>query len=305
VRTLTAAVLVAATAGALARVDWRLELACHVRAQYMWLLSGLAMALVGLRDWQWAAVAAAGAGVEAVGLWPRSVHQVATANGLRLRALLINVLRDSQAYDQVASLLEREQPDVAFLQETTEAWAAALQRLQSTFPFSVAVPRRDGFGMMLLSRRPIEHAEVVRIGPIAVPSIQARIRLGERAVTVIGTHPFAPTGGPRALLRRQQLAALAQRTAGMGGPVVILADLNTTPWSPLFRDLLQHGRLRDTRAGFGVQASWPSPLPAWMRIPIDHCLVSEEFAVRQRRIGPKVGSDHRPVIVDLVLRPLR
>ena len=56
--------------------------------------------------------------------------------------------------------------------------------------------------------------------------------------------------------------------------------------------------LCDTRAGFGYQGSFPAS-SAILRIPIDHVLVSCEVGVRARRIGPDVGSDHLPVIVDL------
>jgi endonuclease/exonuclease/phosphatase (EEP) superfamily protein YafD len=34
-------------------------------------------------------------------------------------------------------------------------------------------------------------------------------------------------------------------------------------------------------------------------IPLDHCLVSEEWHVSERRVGPHLGSDHRPVIATL------
>jgi endonuclease/exonuclease/phosphatase (EEP) superfamily protein YafD len=56
--------------------------------------------------------------------------------------------------------------------------------------------------------------------------------------------------------------------------------------------------LRDTRAGFGIQASWPTQIPP-LGIPLDHCLVSPELVVLDRRLGPAVGSDHRPVILEL------
>jgi len=59
--------------------------------------------------------------------------------------------------------------------------------------------------------------------------------------------------------------------------------------------------LPDSRAGRGIQPSWPASLPAALRIPIDHCLVSPGIAVVGRQLGPQVGSHHLPVIVDLAV----
>jgi endonuclease/exonuclease/phosphatase (EEP) superfamily protein YafD len=58
--------------------------------------------------------------------------------------------------------------------------------------------------------------------------------------------------------------------------------------------------LCDTRAGFGLQASFPA-WSAVMRIPIDHVLASCSIGVRDRWIGPDIGSDHLPVLIDLVV----
>ena len=60
------------------------------------------------------------------------------------------------------------------------------------------------------------------------------------------------------------------------------------------------GVLLPSRLGFGVQATWPSVyrIPPMM-IPIDHCLVSPDVRVVGRRVGPHIGSDHLPVIVEL------
>ena len=71
----------------------------------------------------------------------------------------------------------------------------------------------------------------------------------------------------------------------------ILGDLNVSPWSPHFGGLLRE-------SGRGVQATWPTNL-APMRIPIDHCLVSPDVSVVGRRVGPDVGSDHFPIVVDV------
>jgi endonuclease/exonuclease/phosphatase (EEP) superfamily protein YafD len=44
--------------------------------------------------------------------------------------------------------------------------------------------------------------------------------------------------------------------------------------------------------------SWPT----WgyvLRVPIDNCFVSNDVAVTGHHDGPNVGSDHRPLVVDI------
>ena len=81
---------------------------------------------------------------------------------------------------------------------------------------------------------------------------------------------------------------------------MVVGDLNTSPWSPVFHDLLRASGLRDGRAGHGIQPTWPSLFPL-LWTPIDHCLVSRGLIVQRFQRGPYVGSDHFPLIVDITL----
>jgi endonuclease/exonuclease/phosphatase (EEP) superfamily protein YafD len=75
-----------------------------------------------------------------------------------------------------------------------------------------------------------------------------------------------------------------------------MGDLNATPFSPRFKNLLIDCGLRDSSLGFGITRTWHSEIPL-LGLPIDHILVSRDLAVISREVGPKVGSDHRPVMV--------
>lgn len=90
----------------------------------------------------------------------------------------------------------------------------------------------------------------------------------------------------------------------------MVGDLNITMWSPYYKRFARQTGLRNARQGFGILPSWPtketysqiSPaLSLLLAIPIDHCLISPEIKVLNIRTGPNVGSDHRPVITDLLI----
>jgi endonuclease/exonuclease/phosphatase (EEP) superfamily protein YafD len=152
----------------------------------------------------------------------------------------------------------------------------------------------------MVSRLPWTSVETVSIGAGDVPSIVARFQVNEAAWTIIGTHPLPPASKPAAAARNEQLSALAEFARREKVPVIVGGDLNVTSWSPYFSDLLREANLRDSRQGRGVQPSWASRIPL-TDLPIDHVLVSPGIAVGNRTVGPHMGSDHRPVVADLLL----
>jgi endonuclease/exonuclease/phosphatase family metal-dependent hydrolase len=70
----------------------------------------------------------------------------------------------------------------------------------------------------------------------------------------------------------------------------------------VFDAALGDAPVRDCARGHGLVNSWPSFFPP-ASIRIDHCLASPHWRVRRLAAGPGLGSDHRPMINDLELRP--
>lgn len=294
----SAVACVATLAGFLGRVSWLGELASHFRAQYLWVLGAGAVVLwVAHRPFE-AGAAAAFALVNAMLIVPVYGGGRAAAPRDVFRALSANLWIHNHSHERVRRFLRDTDADFVVLQEVTKDWHDALRDIMANYHCSAAEPFPGGFGVLVLSRVPIERTEVARSGAAVLPSLIIRVRLNGRLVTVIGLHPRSPTSPARTRRRNWQLDALARVVRRQEGPVLVLGDLNTTSWSGAFQDFLRATRLRDSRQGFGLQPTWPAPAPM---ISIDHCLVSSEVIVHRRRVGRRIGSDHLPIVVDFSL----
>ncbi len=217
----------------------------------------------------------------------------------RLRLLVANVKTDNRDPRPLLRLAAEADPDVVALVEIDERWAGAVDAALGSYPHRLAVPRPDNFGVGVWSKRPLDGARVVDFGA-GVPSIVAAVGAGERALTLVATHPLPPVSEAYARDRDLHLRALAAVAPGLGPATLVAGDLNATPWSPVLGELLDAG-LADGRRGFGLQPTWPAALPWPLRIPIDHTLHGPGVVVVARRVGPDVGSDHLPLILDVAL----
>lgn len=281
---------------------WLLEVTTHFRPHYAAALLVYATVYLLAHRVRSAAIFFAFAAINAAVLAPRfSPHETAPAGAPHLKLLAANVLTSNRNHAALIELVAREQPDVIALLEVNDTWLAALAPLTTTHPYMLRESRSDNFGIALFSRLPLTDPKIRYFGPAEVPSLQATLTLGGRVIELLATHPLPPGGADNLLLRDHQLTAIARWSSASPHPVIVLGDLNCTPWSPAFRNLLREGALHDT--GFGLTPTWPVS-PWWLRIPLDHCLTSRHFAAVDHLIGPDIGSDHFPVLVTLALPPV-
>ena len=99
-------------------------------------------------------------------------------------------------------------------------------------------------------------------------------------------------------LRNRQLVDIADMIGDTNGkPTILAGDFNCVPWSWHLKQLLDKTQLRDSRAGQGYHASWPTNLLP-MRIPIDHAFVSDRIHISRRELLGQTGSDHFPLMLE-------
>jgi endonuclease/exonuclease/phosphatase (EEP) superfamily protein YafD len=86
------------------------------------------------------------------------------------------------------------------------------------------------------------------------------------------------------------------------GRVVVLGDLNLTPWSATFHRFVREAGLSDNPRERGLVATWLSRFPLF-GLALDHVLAGHGVEIVQSRVGRDVGSDHFAVTAHLALSP--
>jgi endonuclease/exonuclease/phosphatase (EEP) superfamily protein YafD len=284
---------------------WLLDLLTHFRPVYGLVLLGAATLAFAVARPRAAAAMAAVLVVNTVPLVSAVPETVGRTDGVALRVLVSNVERTNPDHSAVAELIAAERPDLIALIEVDRTWLDALGPSLAGLDHAVDVPRSDCFGVALRSRWPLTDVEVVDDPGLQPPWIVATLAVeGAEPTTVVVAHPHPPVTRARAAARDAQLEAMGRRLAATTGPRLVVGDLNATPWSTPMARLLEQTGLEVAGGPLGPRGTWPSRLPL-LRLPIDHVLHDPEVWVVRHELGPAVGSDHRPVAVDLRLPAVR
>jgi endonuclease/exonuclease/phosphatase (EEP) superfamily protein YafD len=192
--------------------------------------------------------------------------------------------------------------DVVMLHETSKAfYTQNFQAVRERYPYHRAAPDDNAFGLWCFTRLPvIRELGKTRSRAIGRPACDWTLRLPDKSTfRLVACHPPPPLDENLMAQRQAALRAAGEALARDEGPRILAGDLNCTPFSSWFTELLATTRLRDSAIGRGLAATRrPLPVP-YIGLPVDHILVSDHWQVIHRELGPDLGSDHLPVRVTL------
>lgn len=221
----------------------------------------------------------------------------------------INVLSGNKKHDEVLVDVSEADPDVIAVLELTPALDQKLRRGLPRYSHVIARPsRRGNFGIGVYSKYPLEDPAIFEsveaIESVAATVVVDHLDRSQEKIRVFATHPLPPMNASLFEKRNRQLEDVANRIhhfrqLNSAIPVVLLGDLNLTPWSPLFLELQSKSGLVRGISNFTVE-------PTWYRFPIfpfglviDHGLIEPTLTCTDFRIGESMGSDHRSITLRL------
>lgn len=270
-------------------------------------LAAILILLIGFRKVAVLALALAGAALSSISSsFPLfGPHKVQAAFGQHdetsamYRLLQMNLRFDNQAPEKVLSLIERTQPDVVTLDETSTMWIAQLERLSAAYPHRIICPGKGQTGgVAILSRRPFETDLPAKChvgGSLAIASVN----FGGQTVRVAAVH----LGWPWPFDQWAQVDQLGEALGTLTGSAILAGDFNATGWTVSAQRVAEAGGLTPVPS---IGVSWlllelPKALRPWIGLPIDHVMIKGNVSVHSALGQDDAGSDHLPVLVEFSL----
>jgi endonuclease/exonuclease/phosphatase (EEP) superfamily protein YafD len=303
-----AVILTAAlSTGAAILAHWgRVSPKWDVLAQFapFWLLACasalVASALFG--GWRrWTVAAASLAGVVAAGalIVPEFLRDAgprapADAPG-QLKLVQFNVWHENPDPQPILKWLDAVRPDLVVIEENSPRFRRAVAAHGG---WSVGCRRCE---VMILSHTPalsVDNARRLAKAP-ATPLTRAVFRDGRGPFEVVGVHDAWPTDPDQAYQERRLAELIAQAPKDR---LIVAGDFNSAPWS---------FARRRSDAAFGIPRreralpSWPAQTYKrikWLGLPflpIDHVYAGPGWATVRVERGPRLTSDHYPIVVTL------
>jgi endonuclease/exonuclease/phosphatase (EEP) superfamily protein YafD len=219
--------------------------------------------------------------------------------------MMMNLLQGNRHHDDVVDYVQTHDPDLFIAIEADHAWTEGLKPIHSMFPHRYVIDDRGTSSIAAYSRIPFDSIDVHYSTKRKLPSLDMHVTIDQQPIRIFATHPYIPLTREKASMRNEQLDEV-ESLLSEAGPRILLGDFNCAPWSPHFVDVLRNTRLTPAGYGTGLRPTWYrrarayGPLrQTWIfALKLDHMLLSDDLAVVDYWIGPCLGSDHRPVVVD-------
>jgi len=218
-----------------------------------------------------------------------------------LSMMVFNVLQDNESYDAFSSLARDISPDLVLMMETDQKWYDGVTALRDDYPYEIHELRDDTYGILLISRIPLDRAEVRHLVKKEIPSLEICLTHNSHKYMIMCVHPEPPLPGEALTSRPKDLEIL--RAANVlvdqdeSYAKLLIGDLNDVAWSQTSQTFKELTGLGDPRVGRGMYNTFPTH--KWIRFPLDHVFCSKYLKIKRFQRLPDVGSDHFPMLIEV------
>lgn len=209
--------------------------------------------------------------------------------------LIANIYQFNHSYTKITDQILQADVDLVALVEVTQATRQMLSanaELKKRFPYQHYSYSTTAF---LLSRTPLFNTKDIDANGYYLKSVllQANTHIGEHELAVWITHPPHSTNRLNFLKKQDFLDFF--KGYPLPDKLLLVGDMNMTPWSNHFQDFMTITQLKNASAGFGYKPTWPVKRDFPPLFPIDHAFFKGPITITDWTAGEPLGSDHLPI----------
>lgn len=217
-----------------------------------------------------------------------------------LRVVSANTLMVNPSPEALVEEVLGYQADVLLFQEFTPAIRSAMEG--SDYPYRLEHPAQHSFGIGLYSRYPITSERLIQIGGVDWQRVV--LAVDGRSVEVWNVHTLPPVSARYHRDWLGQIAVVAAEARKVQGPLVVAGDFNLTRHHQGYAQLTEVLVDAHRDCGRWVASTWPAGgflFGGGPEIKLDYVFLGGGVRCSRIAEGIGVGSDHRPLIADVVL----
>lgn len=222
-----------------------------------------------------------------------------------LKVLQFNLWYLNRQPEETARWILEQDADILVFEESFRRSGGIVRRLSDRYPYKATCADPYPCSTVVMSKRPpVASGGMGKWGHGWLSGAWATYASDAGPFTVAGVHYTWPVpAGPQQQQSKRMVKAISHFPKDS---LIVTGDFNSTPWS---------WTLRRQDKAFGLERrtlalpSWPAgdfmskgvaaPVPF---LPIDHIYAGKAWRTVSVKRGPKLGSDHYPVVIELARR---
>lgn len=201
--------------------------------------------------------------------------------------LHFNVKENNKRITSVAEAALNSNADIVSMQELKENSLQVIDTLMRTkYPYCLSDLSIKGFGLALYSKYPIDSGQVIIAHEF--PMLVGRINIKGKEFNFISATTSTPTNEKDFQKQIKQFKFITEYANKINGPLILMGDMNSAPWSNQIESLLKETNLKDSRKD--LSATYPAQSP--VQIPIDYIFHSQQLFCEKFNTLEQTSSNH-------------
>lgn len=202
-----------------------------------------------------------------------------------------NINSSNKNFNEIGKAINQTDADLIGLIETSPIQEQNFDIFFQSYKEKINLSRDDNFGFSVYSKYPIKVIEIGYFDEIPIFVVFDVETLGSKFILVHLPPPIwkeAWEAQSKAFIQLEKYWISSQK-------IILMGDFNMTPWSSHYNSFFKKISPKFYSSNLNFQGSWPSFLPMFLQIPIDHVFSKQPIELAKM---PALGSDHIGFLVN-------